>query len=328
MANNQLLDTDVLDNYDLSFGTDRDIRCRYDETTDDRLEWHDGTNVLAYLSDLGTTGLFGVTGRIECPQIGISADTDLMALASNQLTINGAVIASSVTVNGSNPVMLHGQTAATNLNWDFDATSANPTSKNIRFFRSSPSPSGICQLALNSPNSLTENIVLDAKAGRVKAKQGSADDLVIMPGVVYKNYTAVGNVGSGEDDLMSHAIAAATLGTDGQDLVFEMVFKTAANANNKTIKVKYGGTTLWDSTAIAANDQRVKVRGRITRTGATTQIAEVSVHASGGYTNTVVTSAPAETLANAITLKATGEATSDNDIQQLSMTLMWEPVNT
>lgn len=95
MANNQLQHTDILDDYDLSFGTDRDIRCRYDEATDNRLEWHDGTNILAYLSDLGSTGLFGVTGRIECPQIGISADTDLLALASGALTVNGTVTANS-----------------------------------------------------------------------------------------------------------------------------------------------------------------------------------------------------------------------------------------
>lgn len=91
MVNNQLQHTDILDDYDLSFGTDRDIRCRYDEATDDRLEITDGTNVLAYLKDLGTTGLFGVTGHIECPQIGISADTDLIGLASGALSVNGTL---------------------------------------------------------------------------------------------------------------------------------------------------------------------------------------------------------------------------------------------
>jgi len=81
----------------LIFGADSDIQFLYDEATDDRLEITDGTNLLAYLKDLGSTGLFGVTGRIEAPQIGISADTDLLALASGALTVNGTIAAAADT---------------------------------------------------------------------------------------------------------------------------------------------------------------------------------------------------------------------------------------
>lgn len=165
-------------------------------------------------------------------------------------------------------------------------------------------------------------------AALLMTKQGLASDSVKVGGTAYYSTTAVGNVGAGEDDLMSHSVPAATLGTNGDSLWFEMVFTTAANANNKTIKVKFGATTLWDSGAVAANDQRVIVSGRIVRTGAATQIAYVNVSTSGGFTATAVTSAPAETLANAITLKATGEATSDNDIQQTFMIVGWDPSNT
>jgi hypothetical protein len=105
-----------------------------------------------------------------------------------------------------------------------------------------------------------------------------------------------------------------------------MVFKTAANANNKTIKVKYGATTLFDSGAVAANDDRLIVRGRIIRTAAATQIAYITAQcdSGGAFANTVVTSSPAETLSGTVVLKATGEATSDNDIQQIYQAVIWE----
>lgn len=78
----------------VKFGTDGDFKLGYDETTDDRLELLDAANnVMAYWKDLGTTGMFGVTGRIETPQIGVTADVDLLVLAANLLTVNGDITA-------------------------------------------------------------------------------------------------------------------------------------------------------------------------------------------------------------------------------------------
>ena len=54
----------LLDDVDLEFGTGNDIQVRYDEAGDNRLEWHDGTNLLAHLTDQGTTGKLTVTGDV------------------------------------------------------------------------------------------------------------------------------------------------------------------------------------------------------------------------------------------------------------------------
>jgi len=48
----------------LQFGDDSDIQMGYDEAGDDRFEINDGTNLLAWLTDGGTVGNFGVTGSI------------------------------------------------------------------------------------------------------------------------------------------------------------------------------------------------------------------------------------------------------------------------
>ncbi|KXK26642.1 MAG: hypothetical protein TR69_WS6001000649 [candidate division WS6 bacterium OLB20] len=55
----------IVDNISLNFGTNDDIQIYYDETTDDRLELSDGTNVLLALTDVGTTGNLTVSGTMN-----------------------------------------------------------------------------------------------------------------------------------------------------------------------------------------------------------------------------------------------------------------------
>lgn len=186
---------------------------------------------------------------------------------------------------------------------------------------------------LNAPTG--QNVIIFNNGANVASFGGSR--LLLAPsiggtlnirsgGMISNNITAAGNVGSGEDDLMTYTVPAAQLAADKDALHFEMVFKTAANANNKTIKVKFGATTLFDSGAVAANDDRLIVRGRIIRTAAATQIAHITAQcdSGGAFANTVVTSSPTETLSGTVVLKATGEATSDNDIQQIYQSVIWE----
>jgi hypothetical protein len=75
------------------------------------------------------------------------------------------------------------------------------------------------------------------------------------------------------------------------------------------IKAKFGGTTLVDSGSLSVSSAFTwKIFGRIVRTGTTTQKAICTftcVNTSLVYTTTYTT--PAETLANAITLKATSD---------------------
>lgn len=184
------------------------------------------------------------------------------------------------------------------------------------------------ETCINGSTSRTERLGTDPVTGHFFVKQGGSTDRAHVGGVVYENNTAVGNAGTGEDDLMSASVAASTLGTNGYSLRSVMTFSTAANGNNKTFKIKYGATTLWDSGAVAANAQMVWADIHIYRTGAATQKAIVKISTSGGFTATVVKTTPAETLSGAVTLKATGEATSDNDAVQESMIVWWEPVNT
>lgn len=132
------------------------------------------------------------------------------------------------------------------------------------------------------------------------------------------NTTTVGNVGTGEDDLRTYSVPAATLAVNGDHLVWEAAGTFAGTANDKRVKVKFGATTMFDTGVLAitaAGDWQVN--GLVIRTGAATQrcVARFTSTDAALPTATDYTTA-AETLSGAITLKLTGEATANNDIVQ------------
>ena len=100
----------------------------------------------------------------------------------------------------------------------------------------------------------------------------------------------------------------------------------AANVNTKRVRIKYGATTLLDTMALAFNGADWTATGTIVRTGATTQKA-ICEFASGSalLTSSCDYTAPAETLSGTVVLKATGEATSNNDITEEFHVVEWIP---
>lgn len=132
------------------------------------------------------------------------------------------------------------------------------------------------------------------------------------------NTTPVGNVGSGEDNLITYSVPGNTLDTNGQYVHFIMGGTFAASVNNKRIRIKFGSTTLFDTGALAitsAGDWNIE--GYIIRTGSATQKCIVEFNSNetaltGGADYVDAT----EDLTTSLTLKATGEATDDNDVVQ------------
>lgn len=86
------------DDTDLIFGTDNDIQIRYDEAGDDRMEFHDGTNLLGFLSDAGTSGNFGVTGNLSANTIGLYSGTTATLYNTTATTVNAFGAATAITL--------------------------------------------------------------------------------------------------------------------------------------------------------------------------------------------------------------------------------------
>lgn len=168
--------------------------------------------------------------------------------------------------------------------------------------------------------------------GRAGQRIGTATDVFArIGGVIEVNTTQVGNVGTGEDDLMTFSVPANSLSANGDFVRFYVHGSIANSVNAKRVKVKFGATTFFDTGAAgipisAAFD--FTITGLVIRTGAATQLAYAYMNtANGTLASYVGSGTPAETLSGAITLKLTGEATANDDIVQKSFVVEWYPVD-
>lgn len=135
------------------------------------------------------------------------------------------------------------------------------------------------------------------------------------------NTTQAGNVGTGEDNLITYSVPAATLGNNGEYLHFAMFGQFAASLNNKRLRAYFGSTLIFDTGVLAiTTNTDWSLEGEIIRVDATNQRATVRFASSNAaLLASSKFSAPTETLSGAITLKATGEATSNDDVVQKAL---------
>ena len=155
-------------------------------------------------------------------------------------------------------------------------------------------------------------------------RMGTGTGFATLIGRASANYVAVGNVGAGEDDLMTYSLPASSFTNAGSRNVRIKAWGTTANnANAKTLKI-YFGTQLMATLALTvAQAGRWVAEAVIGRTGSSTQdfFAEARevVVATGAYLATTAVGTGAQDDTAAITIKCTGEATADNDITQEGM---------
>ena len=139
----------------------------------------------------------------------------------------------------------------------------------------------------------------------------------------------LGNVGTAanttETTLKTYSLPANTLSSNDMYVDIEAWGSTASNANTKTIRLYFGGTTLGaNNITTAPNGLGWMYRARVYRTGAATQIAVGNYHV-GPNNNDVITASPTETLSGAVVIKCTGTngTASANDIVCHGMRVTW-----
>jgi hypothetical protein len=81
--------------------------------------------------------------------------------------------------------------------------------------------------------------------------------------------TAGTDTGTGEETLASYSLPGGTLDT-GEQLVIRAVFSTAANGNNKTMKVYFGASSISSGT-VTGNAKTTSARMDVVKTGTATQ---------------------------------------------------------
>jgi hypothetical protein len=134
---------------------------------------------------------------------------------------------------------------------------------------------------------------------------------------------SVGNVGAGEDILASFSLTAALLTTNGDSLKGIFWGQCANNANAKTIKVRViegANNTVLLSVSLTVSQAGHWLLGvSIVRVSATTfraaaQVVQGPANSQATVSAQNVTSTSTATWANAVEVRITGEATSNNDI--------------
>lgn len=133
------------------------------------------------------------------------------------------------------------------------------------------------------------------------------------------NTTPVGNVGAGEDDLMSYVLPADSLNVAKRGVRITAWGTTANNASAKTLKLYFGSAVILTNslTISIAGVWRLVAEVISTGTDAQEAVAQlVTTGTAGAAVNDVENSQPTQDDGANITIKCTGDATSNNDVVQ------------
>lgn len=133
-------------------------------------------------------------------------------------------------------------------------------------------------------------------------------------GNLKSDVSEIGNVGTGQDNLLSFAVPANSINNTGDTVSFTFTVVFAANANNKEVEAFFGGVSVF-LVSDAFSGSQAEITVRIKRTGATTAKAiatwvssDALLRADCQYNDISVTWSANNTF------QVTGEATSNNDI--------------
>lgn len=171
----------------------------------------------------------------------------------------------------------------------------------------------------------------------LKVIAGTASDNAKVGGVLIMSTTQTGNVGTGEDVLIDYSLAGNALAVNGQSIEVFACGTFANNANTKRLRFRFGtsGTNLvLDTTALAGGNAAYwELRANVVRTGGATQkgVCRISVSDPAllapladqiGYSGALN-----QTLSSAVTVRISGEATSNNDITIEMCRITWHGEN-
>lgn len=123
-----------------------------------------------------------------------------------------------------------------------------------------------------------------------------------------------GNTAGAETTLNSSTVTIGTLAKSESSILLFACGKTAANANNKTIKLKFGSTTIFTTGAVAMNNVDWTMQAEIVRTSDVSQIAWIQFYATSTLTQKVTVTTVSENLAQNQTISITGEGNGASDV--------------
>lgn len=158
--------------------------------------------------------------------------------------------------------------------------------------------------------------------GNITVDAGTGAGTYVPSGAINVNTTEVGNITTGEDDLISYTLPADGLSSVSKGVRITAWGTGANNANAKTIKMYVGGTEITTAALLANNNQSWLMTALVFNTGTDTQDFYSTIERNtAAATDVAVRTSGTLTLTDsgAIIIKSTGTGTATNDIIQKGM---------
>lgn len=150
-----------------------------------------------------------------------------------------------------------------------------------------------------------------------------------FPQKLHVDNDAVGNVGTGEDDLVTYSLPANTLSQDGNGVRVTAWGDIAGVSGTKVIKIYFGTQNIGQITIGGSDVHAWRATATVWLTATANQDYESSILESDsavGFTNTqIANGSTTQDETAAITIKCTGEATNDDDIVQEGLLVEFLP---
>lgn len=170
--------------------------------------------------------------------------------------------------------------------------------------------------------SLTPNINVNTASGHLRTELLNTftrldGQLINAPYKVASQNGPSLSSGAAETDLMTANIDTGTLSKVGSSILGFVCGTTGANANNKTIKLYFGSTVIFDSGAFAGNDIDWTLQFEIVRNGASAQITWAQFFGSATLTSKIQVGTASESLVTTKDITITGQGTANGDVSVL-----------
>ena len=176
------------------------------------------------------------------------------------------------------------------------------------------------------PTSLTPNINVNTTSSQLRTELLNTfsrldGQLSAVPFKLNAQTGPISSSGSAETNLVTYTLDPGTLGKLTSSILIFASGKTAANANNKTIKLIFGSTTLFTSGALALNNKDWTLQAELIYNGGSSQISWAQFQSSGSAA-IITTTTATEAFATSQVLKITGTGTATSDIDIYSWKLI------
>jgi hypothetical protein len=138
-------------------------------------------------------------------------------------------------------------------------------------------------------------------------KAGNSTTNVRAGGMISAQLTATGTgADTTEDTLQTFMLPANAFDATGRGIHIEAWGTTGADANNKTVRLYFGTTKIYDSTPLTTNNGSWYLWANVYKTGPSTQTA-VATSTFINSTPTTAVNSPNQTDTSPITIKITGQ---------------------